>query len=222
VRLSRPALARLPNEPPPIIFLHGLGGSSSFWISALLTTPELAERRLLVLYDLDGHGMSSWSGRSLDIDCLVQDLVHVMRELKIKHAALAGHCLSALVASLFALQVPDSVEKLFLLNPIRYLSDRARKMLAAQSTAVLTSPGMSTVAGAFCASSISRRSLQTDYAAQSFIHRLLLSTNAMGFSAGCKALLHASSFDASKVTCNTLIVGNRGLFYPCRPRPFMG
>ena len=52
VRLSRSALTRLPNEPPPIIFLHGLGGSSSFWISTLLTTPELAERRLLVLYDL--------------------------------------------------------------------------------------------------------------------------------------------------------------------------
>ena len=39
--------------------------------------------------------MSSWSGRSLDMDCLVQDLMHVMRELKIKRAALAGHCLSA-------------------------------------------------------------------------------------------------------------------------------
>jgi len=151
--------------------------------------------------------MSSWSGRNLDLDCLVQDLIHVMKELKIRRAALAGHCLSALVASIYALRVPDSVEKLFLLNPIRYLSDPTRKVLSNQASAVLSSLGMSAVAGSICASSISRRSLQSDYAAQSFIHRLLLTTNANGFSAGCKALLQASSFDASEVTCNTLIVG---------------
>ncbi|KAF9514285.1 hypothetical protein BS47DRAFT_1343227 [Hydnum rufescens UP504] len=66
---------------------------------------------------------------------------------------------------------------------------------------------MSAVAGSISASSISRRSLQTDYAAQSFIHRMVLTTSAKGFSAGSEALLQATPFDASKITCKTVIVG---------------
>lgn len=51
------------SSEPPIIFIHGLGGSSEYF-SPLVTSLSLADSHSLHFIDLEGHGLSPTSAAS--------------------------------------------------------------------------------------------------------------------------------------------------------------
>lgn len=82
----------------PLILLHGLGSSSSFWIAPLrtLSGEEIIRNRTVFAYDFDGHGSSAWSGRThLSIQDLVDDLENLLNTLKIDKVIIGAHSMSA-------------------------------------------------------------------------------------------------------------------------------
>jgi 3-oxoadipate enol-lactonase len=95
------------------ILIHCLGLDWRVWRDVI---PELAEQYRVIAYDLRGHGYASNAPRLESIDQLARDLMVLMDELSVKKAHIAGHSLGGTVAQTIALEHPERVVSLALLN----------------------------------------------------------------------------------------------------------
>ena len=98
---------------PTLILLHGLGTSSGTWGP---TIRALADRFTVFAPDLAGHGQSSGEKLRGSVEPLVKALDDFCAEEGIETAAVVGHSLGGLVAVRFALNHPDRVSHLVLVD----------------------------------------------------------------------------------------------------------
>ncbi len=93
----------------PVVMLHGLviGSLASWYFTA---GPQLAKTRLVRMYDLRGHGRSERAASGYDTATLAADLQELAADLP--PFDLVGHSWGALVALRFAIEHPDYVRKL--------------------------------------------------------------------------------------------------------------
>lgn len=96
---------------PPVILIHGAGGSHLTWPPQIR---RLADERVYAL-DLPGHGQSEGIGRH-SIDEYVDDVLAFMKAVKIRSAVLAGISMGSAIALTFALKYPKKVAGLALLG----------------------------------------------------------------------------------------------------------
>jgi 3-oxoadipate enol-lactonase len=98
---------------PPVILLHGLGSRSDDWE---LQLPALAVRRQVLAPDFRGLGRSSAADRGFRIGDLVGDVAAAARAADLGPAHWVGLSLGALVALQAAIDIPDQVRSLTLVN----------------------------------------------------------------------------------------------------------
>lgn len=87
---SAPAVS---STKPPVVAIHGLGGSSAFWLPALECS-GLTKDRDVYVYDMDGHGLSDFSGREPSIQNYVDDIGEILDALKLGQVLLLGHSMN--------------------------------------------------------------------------------------------------------------------------------
>lgn len=115
-----------PKEPdpsrPPLILIHGAGGSFLSW------HPHLRRLQGETVYTLDlpGHGESQGEGRS-SIEDYASDVVHFMKNISIESAVIVGLSMGSGIAFTLALTHPQKVNALALLGS-------GAKLRVAQST----------------------------------------------------------------------------------------
>lgn len=104
-----------PAQPsrPPVVLLHGLGSCSSDWE---LQLPVLTDERTVLAVDLRGHGQSAPVDRGLRIRDLAGDVSGLARDLGQGPAHWVGLSLGALVALQAAVDVPEQIRSLTLVN----------------------------------------------------------------------------------------------------------
>ena len=102
-------------EGPPVLLLHGLGGSLAVWWENIL---PLAGRFRVIALDLPGHGDSAPSRTSYRPEEGVEFLQGFLHVLGLDAVSLAGNSAGGLVAALFALASPERVERLVLVAPV--------------------------------------------------------------------------------------------------------
>ena len=106
-------------SPPPLVLLHGAGGSSVVWVDALR---RLANPRRVVAPDLPGHGQSErWPG-AISLEGYRDAVFSICTQLGIGRAVLGGHSMGAAIALRCALAAPERVAGLVLLNGAGRLS----------------------------------------------------------------------------------------------------
>ena len=98
---------------PPLILLHGFGTSSATWGP---TIRALADRFTVIAPDLAGHGQSSGAPLRGCVEPLVKALDDLCAKLGLETAAVVGHSLGGLVAVRFALNHPDRVSHVVLVD----------------------------------------------------------------------------------------------------------
>jgi esterase len=98
----------------PLIILHGLLGSLDNWQSI---AKKLAETLPLSVYIVDqrNHGRSPHTDE-FDYELLVKDLLEFMAQQGLKKAHLLGHSMGGKVVMQFALEQPEKVEKLVVVD----------------------------------------------------------------------------------------------------------
>ena len=111
-------LALVGGEGPPVLLLHGDPQTHLCWHAV---APRLAERRTVVLTDLRGRGESHKPGPSADSAAYAKrasadEQLGVMRALGFERFAVVGHDRGARVATRMALDHPDRVERLAVLD----------------------------------------------------------------------------------------------------------
>jgi len=109
--------ARSFGSGPPLLLLHGFGETHLAWRKI---APRLAERFAVVLMDLRGYGWSSApaseGGARYTKRLMAQDAVNVMEALGHVRFSLVGHDRGARVAYRLALDDPQRLEKVALLD----------------------------------------------------------------------------------------------------------
>jgi haloacetate dehalogenase len=103
---------------PPVLLLHGYPQTHVMWH---LVAPALAERFTVVCTDLRGYGdsgapSSDASHESYSKRAMAEDQIAVMRQLGVERFAVVGHDRGARVARRLALDHPDAVSRLALLD----------------------------------------------------------------------------------------------------------
>ncbi|GAA5920489.1 hypothetical protein JCM1841_003512 [Sporobolomyces salmonicolor] len=202
-------------DAPAIIFMHGLGSSTTFY-QATLADSQLQSKYKLIRYDFDGHGLSPFSSASsasdgdrLSVDELVEDLKDVLDWAKVaKAAGVVGHSMSGLVGSTFAARYPDRVEKLVLLGAMKALSPQVQTVMLHRSDAVLSS-GLSALVPQIVSGALSTHTKETSPLSAAIVRALVLPTKPEAYAAACRALAGASDPDYSKIKAQTLVVAGQ-------------
>ena len=95
---------------PPLLLLHGLGGSGRYWAGI---GPLLAETRTLISPDLAGFGRSDKPRIDYTRDFHVEVIEALLAELRVDGGLdIAGHSMGGILAALFAARHPERVESL--------------------------------------------------------------------------------------------------------------
>lgn len=130
---------------PPLVLLHGLGGSRNDWP---LQLPAFVQRYRTVAVDLRGHGLSPKPPGPYRIGLMAADVALLLMRRKTGPAHVLGLSLGGAVAQQMALDYPELVRSLVLVNTAsRFVSSQWRhRLLGAQRFAAAYLQGMDSVA----------------------------------------------------------------------------
>ena len=124
-----------PATAPVVVLIHGLGLTRQTWADQV---PVLADQFRVLTYDLCGHGQSALPGHTPSLSVLSGQLRCLMDHLHIARAALIGFSLGGMINRRFAMDHPDRVSALVILNSPHERSPEAQRLVedrAAQSGA---------------------------------------------------------------------------------------
>jgi pimeloyl-ACP methyl ester carboxylesterase len=107
-----PVVSDISGDGPPLILLHGLAGSATWWQR---NTPALEKHFKVHAIDLPGFGASKREARFV-LDEAPAQLIETMDRLGIERASFIGHSMGGLVAAGVAAEHPDRVDKLVLVD----------------------------------------------------------------------------------------------------------
>jgi aminoacrylate hydrolase len=101
-------------EAPTVVLSSGLGGSAHFWHTQL---PALESGYRVIVYDQNGTGRSPASLPSdYSIQSMADELLALIDDIKITRCHFVGHALGGLVGLKIALQRPEMLQSLVLVN----------------------------------------------------------------------------------------------------------
>lgn len=98
---------------PPLVFVHGLGGSWPNWLEQL---PVFATSHRVIALDLPGFGHSPMPSEKISISGYARLLDRLLAELQIDAAVVLGNSMGGFVAAELAIAFPQRVERLVLIS----------------------------------------------------------------------------------------------------------
>jgi pimeloyl-ACP methyl ester carboxylesterase len=104
---------RIAGDGPPLLLIHGIGDSSSTWLSVM---PALARSHLVIAPDLLGHGESDKPRADYSVAAYANGMRDLLGVLGVDRVSLVGHSLGGGVAMQFAYQFPEHTERLVLVG----------------------------------------------------------------------------------------------------------
>ena len=106
---------------PVMVFVHGWGGSGSYWRS---TAEKWCDRYDCLIYDLRGFGRSTALGETPAptppdgdpylLEAFAEDLRSLLDQLNLKRVTINAHSMGASIATLFAAEYGDRLDALIL------------------------------------------------------------------------------------------------------------
>jgi pimeloyl-ACP methyl ester carboxylesterase len=120
---SRPTIAYVRRDGTGdecVLLLHGVGSSASTWHRLL---PLIDERFTVIAPDYRGHGESEVAPVPYVLDDFVGDAVRLLDELGLDRVHVVGFSIGAIFAEALAIEYPDRVAALVLLNSIGSRTD---------------------------------------------------------------------------------------------------
>lgn len=116
-----------PADAPVIVLIHGLGLTrASTWQPML---PALSAHFRIIAYDLCGHGETALPDKPVNLTLLSEQVVALMDELSIAQAALAGFSLGGMINRRCAMDHPDRVTALVILNSPHERGEEQQKLV---------------------------------------------------------------------------------------------
>ncbi len=99
----------------PLLLIHGLGSSSQDWEMQL---PQFSTHFQVINIDLRGHGLSGKPPGPYSIPLFAEDTIQLIRALELSSTHILGISLGGMVAFQLALDCPDLVRSLVIVNSV--------------------------------------------------------------------------------------------------------
>ena len=100
-------------DAPLVLAIHGITSSSRTWLA---TARALGDRAALLAVDLRGRARSNALPPPFGLDAHVRDMLAVLDHFGLDASVVAGHSLGAYIAARLALEHPDRVSGLVLVD----------------------------------------------------------------------------------------------------------
>ena len=104
---------------PPLLLLHGFPETWFAWRHQILA---LAEHFRIIAPDLRGYGSTQKPQSGYDKKTMARDIFELMRHLQIERASIVGHDRGARVATRFAKDYPEALDRLVVMDNIPTLT----------------------------------------------------------------------------------------------------
>ena len=127
------------DDEPPIVFVHGLGGSHLNWC---LIGSALATSRRVVALDLRGFGLTPGTRGTSTVQRNARLLDRFVREVTGTPVILAGNSMGGLISILQTAAAPDTVRGLVLIDPALPLPRRAPDRQVGSQFLMYALPGL--------------------------------------------------------------------------------
>lgn len=195
-----------------IVFIHGLGGSTSFFTPLVRKLGlDNSEHWKSILFDLEGHGLSPSKATSrTSISSYADDTHSLLTTLGVSQpVTFIVHSMGCLIAYQLASQYPGLVKKLVLLGPPPAPLPAAAAEGCIKRAALVRAEGLKGVAVTVAEGETSSETQLNRSLAFTAVQLSLLSQDPEGYAKGCTALadakdLHLELSPLEKIT--TLLV----------------
>ncbi|EED17785.1 fumarylacetoacetate hydrolase, putative [Talaromyces stipitatus ATCC 10500] len=197
-------------DGPQTIFIHGLGGSSTYF-SPLYK--KLQATHGLHLIDLEGQGLSPTSALSnLTIESFASDIHDIYKSVRpdSKPATIIAHSMGCLVAVKFALENTSLVSSLVLMGPSPSPLSQASSIAIFARAESVPNKGMLAVVDTMVNTDLSIETKTDNPLAVAATRMSLLGQDPEGFAKACMALARSAEeiLDIAQLpaSCKTLII----------------
>ncbi len=188
-------------EGPPVVFVHGLGGSSNVWHGVI---QAMKQHHHCVALDLRGHGRSQGRGK-FSIEGWAKDVQKLIRHLELPAVTLVGHSLGTLVAQHLAQTQPDSVDQLVLVGAISYFQPPTADAYRERADLV-EQDGMDVLVGPWLEGAVSPQSHAVHSGMVGLLRELFLRNEAQHYAKSCRALADAPRIRRDDIGQPTLVL----------------
>ena len=188
-------------EGPPVVFVHGLGGTSNLWHGVM---QAMQQHHHCVAVDLRGHGRSQGRGK-FSIEGWSKDLQRLINHLELPAVTLVGHSLGSLVVQHLAHGSPDAVDQLVLVGGISYFQPPTADAYRERATLV-EQEGMDTLVDAWLAGAVSPQSHATQSGMVGLLREVFLRNEPQNYAKACRALADAPRIRRDEIGQPTLVV----------------
>jgi pimeloyl-ACP methyl ester carboxylesterase len=195
-----PIQIEVDGQGEPVVFVHGLGGTSNTF-SAML---ESFAGFRCIRPDLPGSGRSPRPFEALSIEAMAAAIVDVLKIVAGAPAHIVAHSMGTLVAQHVAVEAPEIVRSLTLFGPIVEPAEAARRRLRERAQ-IARGQGMVAVADAVAAAGLSSSTRGSSPVTLAFVRESHMRQDPEGFAQSCEALADAKGADLRLIRCPVLI-----------------
>lgn len=188
-------------EGPPVVFIHGLGGSANVWHGVI---QAMKQHHHCVALDLRGHGRSQSKGK-FSIQGWAKDVHRLVRHLELPAVHVVGHSLGSLVAQQFAATHPDSTEQLVLVGGVSHFQPETNAAYQQRADAV-EKEGMDVLVEDWLAGAVSPQSHATLSGGVGLLRELFLRNDPTAYARACRALAEAPTIRRDELGMPALVL----------------
>ncbi|MCC5948472.1 MAG: alpha/beta fold hydrolase [Nitriliruptoraceae bacterium] len=192
---------RSAGEGPPVVFVHGLGGSSNVWHGVI---EAMKQHHHCIAIDLRGHGRSQGRGR-FSIEQWAKDVHKLIRHLELPAVTLVGHSLGTLIAQQLAVEAPDAVDELVLVGGISYFQPPTADAYRERADLV-EREGMDVLVDAWLEGAVSPQSHATKSGMVGLLREVFLRNEPQNYAKSCRALADTPKIRRDEIGQPTLVI----------------
>lgn len=188
-------------EGPPVVFLHGLGGSSNVWHGVM---QAMQQHHHCVALDLRGHGRSQGRGK-FSIEGWAKDVQKLIHHLELPAVTLVGHSMGTLIAQHLAQSSPESADQLVLVGGISYFQPPTADAYRERADLV-EAEGMDVLVDPWLEGAVSPQSHAVHAGMVGLLREVFLRNEPQNYAKSCRALADAPRTRRDDIGQPTLIV----------------
>lgn len=187
----------------PIIFVHGLGGTSNVWHGQRQTLSKFYQ---VITLDLPGSGRSSKNDSTYSMERWAGQIVGLADSLKLDRFVVAGHSMSTITAQKCAAKFPKRILGLVLCGPLTELPAEGKANFKNRADLV-RKDGMIAIADAVLGGGLTAATREGNPALTGMTREMLLGNDPLCYAGHCLALAAASAReDQPLIQCPILIL----------------